>query len=274
MSSGIARIVTAVVGIPLIVFVVWEGGWWFHGFVALVALGALVEWVGMLRTRGTGASLAWSLLLSLLVLFRSELPGSAEEWMLGGLLVLLASVLFRGVHTRPMERLAGTLSGTLYPVWLLSFLVPVRFLAGEALSQIDAFVLVMLCLSLIWMTDTTAYYTGKSIGRTKLAPVISPNKTWEGAIGGLLGAVLLAFAVKTWLLPQLSNLDAMALALIGGLWSQMGDLIESAFKRSAGVKDSGSLLPGHGGFLDRFDATIVTAPLYYLYLKHFTDLLG
>jgi len=274
VSNPLARVLTALVGIPAIVFVTWEGGGWFRGFVTVIALGALAEWVGMLRSRGTGASLVWALILAGLVLFRHELPGDAVSWILGGVLVLLASVLFRGVHTRPMERLAGTLSGLVYPVWLFSFLIPIRELSGTALGQRDGFILTMTCIALIWMTDTAAYYTGRRFGRTKLAPVISPNKTWEGALGGLAGAFALAFAVRAWALPDLAIPDAIALALIGGAWSQAGDLIESAFKRSAGVKDSASILPGHGGLLDRFDAMIVTVPAYYLYLVHMTSLLG
>ena len=131
----------------------------------------------------------------------------------------------------------------------------------------------MTLIVLIWVADTAAYYTGKSMGRHHLAPTISPKKTWEGSIGGVLGAFLAAAAVKLFVLEFLGWLDVGALALIGGAWSQVGDLVESTFKRAAGVKDSASILPGHGGILDRFDSLIVAAPLYYLYLSYVMGLL-
>jgi len=127
---------------------------------------------------------------------------------------------------------------------------------------------------LIWVTDTGAYYTGKSIGKHKFAPSISPNKTWEGTIGGLVAAILAAVAFKLFILAFLTWTDVFALALLGGFWGQLGDLLESAVKRSADVKDSGSLLPGHGGVMDRFDSLIFTAPMYYLYLVHISGLIG
>ena len=134
--------------------------------------------------------------------------------------------------------------------------------------------MILLLLCLIWATDTGAYYTGKTFGKHKFAPSISPNKTWEGTLGGLALACVVAAAFKETLLPDLTWLDAGILALLGGGWGQMGDLFESAFKRSCGVKDSGTLLPGHGGVLDRFDSLIFTAPAYYLYLSQATSLLG
>ncbi|HMB91293.1 MAG TPA: phosphatidate cytidylyltransferase, partial [Rhodothermales bacterium] len=113
-----------------------------------------------------------------------------------------------------------------------------------------------------------AYYTGKSIGKTPLAPSISPKKTWEGAIGGGIGAVLAAVVLKLTLLGFLAWPHVIVMALICGVVSQVGDLMESRIKRSVGAKDSGTLLPGHGGMLDRFDAMILAVPLVFLYLRY------
>jgi phosphatidate cytidylyltransferase len=126
----------------------------------------------------------------------------------------------------------------------------------------------------VWATDIFAYYTGRSLGKTPLAPKISPNKTWEGSIGGAAAALLVAVGFHATVLPELSALDLAALTVFGGGVSQTGDLAESQIKRSTGTKDASSILPGHGGLFDRFDAMVVAAPLIYLYLRAATNLLG
>jgi len=124
--------------------------------------------------------------------------------------------------------------------------------------------LLLFALGVTWAADTTAYFVGRAIGRHPLAPHISPKKTWEGSIGGLIGTLLVAYAFHWWLNFPLAHLFAMA--TLGNIAGQMGDLLESACKRSAGVKDSGGLLPGHGGVLDRIDALILCIPVIWYYL--------
>ncbi|MDX1546847.1 MAG: phosphatidate cytidylyltransferase, partial [Rhodothermales bacterium] len=141
-------------------------------------------------------------------------------------------------------------------------------LGGGALVDDAAFALTLTVFLLIWATDTFAYYVGKNLGRHKLAPLISPKKTWEGAVGGAVGALLVAVVLKLTLLAFLAWPHVVAMALICGIVSQIGDLAESRLKRSVGAKDSGTLLPGHGGLLDRFDALLLAVPLVYLYLAY------
>ena len=117
-----------------------------------------------------------------------------------------------------------------------------------------------------WAADTGAYYVGTSLGRHKLAPSISPNKTIEGAAGGLIVAIFAAFLAQVWFLPSLTNADCLAIACLLTIAGLLGDLAESAMKRGAGVKDSGSLIPGHGGMLDRLDSLLFTAPAFYYYV--------
>jgi phosphatidate cytidylyltransferase len=124
--------------------------------------------------------------------------------------------------------------------------------------------LLLFALAIIWASDTVAYFTGRAIGKHPLAPHISPKKTWEGSIAGLAGSLIVAYAFHYWLTIPLPHLFAMA--LLGNIAGQMGDLLESAYKRSAGVKDSGGLLPGHGGILDRIDALILCIPVIWYYL--------
>jgi phosphatidate cytidylyltransferase len=124
--------------------------------------------------------------------------------------------------------------------------------------------LLLFALVLTWAADTTAYFVGRAIGKHPLAPHLSPNKTWEGAVGSMLGSLVVGWAFRYWIKMPLGHL--LAMAAIGNVAGQMGDLLESAYKRSAGVKDSGGLLPGHGGVLDRIDALILCIPVVWYYL--------
>lgn len=124
--------------------------------------------------------------------------------------------------------------------------------------------LLLFALVITWAADTTAYFVGRAIGKHPLAPHISPKKTWEGSIGSMIGSLLVAYAFSFWIPIPLIHL--LIMAVFGNIAGQMGDLLESAYKRSAGVKDSGGLLPGHGGVLDRIDALILCIPVIWYYL--------
>jgi phosphatidate cytidylyltransferase len=123
--------------------------------------------------------------------------------------------------------------------------------------------LLLFSLVIVWVSDTVAYFVGRAIGKHPFAPLLSPKKTWEGAVGGLAGSLAVGFAVARWVNVPLPHL--LGMAAIGNVAGQVGDLLESAYKRSAGVKDSGSLLPGHGGVLDRIDALILAIPVVWYY---------
>jgi phosphatidate cytidylyltransferase len=121
----------------------------------------------------------------------------------------------------------------------------------------------LFALVIPWAGDTAAYFVGRAIGKYRLAPVLSPKKTWEGTIASILGALLVAVAFSRWLSVPFPHL--LGIAAAGNIAGQAGDLLESAYKRSAGVKDSGTLLPGHGGILDRIDALILAIPVVWYY---------
>ena len=130
-------------------------------------------------------------------------------------------------------------------------------------AEADGPKLLMFVLVITWVGDTAAYFVGRAIGEHPLAPVLSPKKSWEGTIASILGALLVAVVFARWLTVPLPHL--LAMAVLGNIAGQAGDLLESAYKRSAGVKDSGSLLPGHGGVLDRIDALILAIPVVWYY---------
>ena len=157
------------------------------------------------------------------------------------------------------------LFGVLYIGWMLGHLVLLRGLeCGVALIFFVFFV--------TWASDITAYYVGSSFGRRKLAPTISPGKTIEGAVAGLVGSVIASLISKLLFMPALDLHHYLIVGLLLGVVGQAGDLFESRLKRHVGVKDSGTLLPGHGGMLDRADSLIFTAPVYYYYIVTFTDM--
>ena len=270
MSNALLRILTAVIGGTLLLGLAYLGGWYFGVLVLLLGLLAQHEVYAMMEQGGGHPWKAAGLALGAVLALRAFVP-FAMPLAAVGLLALLVWSTFAKTET-PLADLSGTVFGALYPAALLAFLTDLRLAEGPSVGNLEAFYLTLSVLLLIWATDILAYYTGKAIGKHKLAPSISPKKTWEGSIGGAVGALLAAVALKMTLIGFLDWPHVIALALICGVVSQVGDLAESRFKRAAGVKDSGTILPGHGGVLDRFDAALLAAPLAYLYLAYIARL--
>lgn len=188
---------------------------------------------------------------------------------LGPIIVMVTAVvpiglyyLFRfGDMKTVAPRFAYSVTGIVYVGVLLGFLALIKRDFGPAGGDI-----VLFCLLVVWIGDTGAYFGGRFFGKRKLYPEVSPKKTWAGAVGGLLGSAVTAALMKVFLMDYLAWTHILAIALPGAVLGQMGDLVESLFKRSTGVKDSGAILPGHGGILDRVDAVLFFAPYAYLYL--------
>lgn len=134
----------------------------------------------------------------------------------------------------------------------------------HAISQVGSYLL-FFALLITWVGDTAAYFVGRAIGRHPFAPHLSPKKTWEGAVASFVGSLLVGLALNSWGHLNIPTIHVLSMAAAGNVAGQMGDLLESAYKRSAGVKDSGALLPGHGGILDRIDALILTFPVVWYY---------
>ncbi len=201
---------------------------------------------------GTGAVLLASL----------QWPGFLSERVVF-LVALIAALTSRLVATSELKRSLVDSSvmvfGILYVSLTLGHLLLTRTLPG---GEYLIFFLVLVT----WAGDTGAYYAGVTLGRHKLAPVVSPNKTIEGLLGGLVLAVVVAFIAQRWFLPTFTILDCVATGLLLTGVGVLGDLSESAMKRSAGVKDSGAVIPAHGGMLDRLDSLLFTAPTFYYYM--------
>jgi len=267
------RIAFAVVAIPLAVGLVWWGGWPLAGVLALLGVLGAREVYGLARRQGIDALDGMGLAAAAAIpLATYWVKGSESRWaeptIYAGalwLLALLVGAMRRGPGRRPLVAVSVTAFGVLYASALPSFLIAIRHGANAGVKSWPLASLVLLPLALTWICDTAAMAAGNAIGGPKLAPVLSPNKTWAGAIGGFLAAVVAAVLLGGWVLPRVGlPLDAGRLVLVGaavGLVAQVGDVAESLFKREVQVKDSSNLIPGHGGVLDRLDSLYFVLPV-------------
>ncbi len=273
MSNNTLRILTALVGIPAIVVLLYVGSWPFAVLILVIALLAQYETYVLLEAAGLpaykGAGLCIGALLVIAPLFEAALLVAVGILVAGlALFPFLSPSDDSRSSSAGIAGLPATTFGVIYPTALLGFLVALRAARGPALDDRAAFFLVLTVFLIVWSTDTFAYYVGRAVGRRPLAPTISPKKTWAGAVGGMVGAIVVAIILKLTVLDFLPWVHVLGVAVIGSVVGQLGDLAESRIKRLVGVKDSGTLLPGHGGMLDRFDAMVLAAPAVYLYL-HF-----
>jgi phosphatidate cytidylyltransferase len=272
------RVLTALVLIPLVLLVVFLGPKWLMTLaVAAVALLAAWECLGLTEAAGARPPRI-AVLVAILLLFVGNFEWPDQTTAILGFLSL--GLLVYCTFFRPVEEVLADASSSVFCLLYVGF----TLIALPALREdpdVNGASLVTFLLCAVWAGDIAALYVGRSLGRHKLAPTLSPNKTWEGAIGSVAGSllvtgILLALASKLadWNVERLSfHGEAwyywLGLAVIVNVAAQLGDLAESALKRSAGVKDSGSLLPGHGGVLDRIDALLLAAPvLWYAQLIH------
>lgn len=196
---------------------------------------------------------------------RALLAGAAAGSTIPLLLAVVAPGLYFLFRFREIPSVAGryaaTVTGTVYAGYLTTYLAKLKLIdprhAGDT---------VLIVLIVAWLADTGAYFAGRFLGKAKLYPAVSPKKTWAGAWGGLAGSIAGAAALKLISAHWLSWADVLLIAIPGGILGQLGDLAESLIKRSVGIKDSGALLPGHGGLLDRIDAVLFIGPYVYGYL--------
>lgn len=279
------RVAVALVGIPVVLGCLALGGWVLGVVFAVTAALGAREFYALAVAGGVRPFVAAGILASAgLVLLAVQFPSPAALAPVGmavlvGLVLVLsgAAVWRRGPQGRPLASVAATLLGVIYVGGTLAF-VPILRAApsmvgpsgGGITGLLAPAAYVLLPLLAIWAGDSAAYFVGRSLGRHKLAVRASPNKTVEGALAGLVGSALAGALVAAWLLGGAMGgmspvVGAWAGAVIGAA-GQVGDLAESVFKREAGVKDSGSLLPGHGGILDRFDALFFAFPVTWALL--------
>src|SRR5580765_6750281 len=262
MTGLFSRVLVALVGLPVVLGVVWLGGWWLFGLVAVAALFAVHEFVTMARPLRPLAPAAY--VATILALLGAQKGGVV--WMLGGFLtVFLVAFALNAVAETRAPSTAAIGSTVLGAAWIglgLGHLVLLRKMHDE--PRLLAFSVLLT----VFAADTFAYFGGRLMGRRKLAPTLSPGKTWEGFVVGSIAGVFVSFvALYSDRDHYLEIWQAILLGLVVVLAAAAGDLFESMLKRDMRVKDTGRLLGGHGGVLDRVDALLfASAAAFYLVL--------
>jgi phosphatidate cytidylyltransferase len=249
--------------LPVFLWIVMAGPVWLFG-TTIVLLGALAQWefTGMFERAGVRTFRAIGLVGGVVVTASFALPVSERVAFTAVLLVVLATTVWRRSGDRIDWRPAAiTVLGICYVNWLFGY--------GFWLRDLDlGKEWVLLLVWVTWLGETAAYLVGTAVGRHALAPTISPKKTVEGALAQLVVSVLAALAAQAWFFHGLATRDAVVVGVLLGVVGQVGDLVESALKRSVGTKDTGRLIPGHGGMLDRIDSLLFNTPVLFYYAAH------
>jgi phosphatidate cytidylyltransferase len=262
----IKRVITALWGIPLVILAIWFSfpDYPFPLFTVLVGIWGLLAVLEFYRMTGVTKLLPLTIFGAVATVLFISYPhctfSSVIPFLLTGIITIsLVMLVFLRQRDSIFATWAWMMGGTLYVGWLLGLLVALRLEAGR-----DWLYLVLFAT---FGSDTAAYFIGRFFGRHKLAPGISPGKTWEGAIAGVIGGVIISllFTLDTPLQLPISYGRAIFLGVLISVFGQLGDLAESLLKRNTGVKDSGRLMPGHGGLLDRMDSVVFAGAVVYCY---------
>lgn len=275
----LARVLTGVILIPLVVALVWWGPpALLAACAAGVAILALMEFFDLGERMGLSAFRYWTLACAAGIFYAQYCAGLVETHSFAGgisfvhqaasgtlsleavLLIFVFGTAVIGIGTRRplhdvLPAIAAGSAGLLFVALPFSYLVRINEIERVGRR------LVLFTLCLMWAGDTFAYFAGKTFGRLPMAPAISPKKTWEGALANLLGSLLVGLLFARWM--QVDAMAMLVIATLANIAGQMGDLLKSTYKRGAAVKDSGSLLPGHGGVLDRIDSLILASPVVW-----------
>jgi phosphatidate cytidylyltransferase len=300
------RVGVAVVAIPTILWLAFQGGYLFFLLVAVISAVSLFEFYRLAEHKGIfpqkSVGMCFGFLVNLAFLYDRlnidvlklfESYGvrlsmfSLHQFLLFVLLIFLVVICLVELFRRkgsPIQNAASTMLGVfiislffgtliqtreLFPFGFpVSKFFPHAIATSEDLIQINRWggYTIISILATIWICDTAAYFGGMTLGRRKLFERVSPNKTWEGAVFGFVFSILTMLAAQSLLLAYMSTTNAVIIGMMIGCFGQMGDLVESRFKRDAGVKDSSSIIPGHGGVYDRFDSLVFVSPILYLYI--------
>jgi len=262
-ASLLRRVLSTLVLLPVILAIVLAGPLWlFAATIVLIGAAAQWEFTGMFERAGIRPFRAMGLVGGVAVTASFAMPVSERIVFTAVLLGLLVAVLWRHRGARVVwEPVAITVFGICYVNWLLGYGFWLR-----DLSSGKEWVLLLVWVT--WLGETAAYLVGASVGRHPLAPVISPKKTVEGALAQLAVSIVAAVAGQAWFFPALPREHAAVVGVLLGVVGQVGDLVESALKRSVGTKDTGHLIPGHGGLLDRVDSLLFNTPVLFFYAAH------
>jgi phosphatidate cytidylyltransferase len=274
MSNLRQRLLTAGVVIPILLVLFYLGGFWMLGLALVVILIGMIEFCRMVKAKGFPAHtiLGTIAALSLAVAaYFARLDLMVMVLTLSALLILAAQISNQDLKTA-ISSTSMTMMAVIYVGFFLSHIILLRNWEGTK-GRVDlGLFLIVLTIAVTFLNDAGAFFIGRKWGKHKMSPVISPKKSWEGVGGaivfGIAGAALCKLVFDKWILAtNLAWVHCIALgALLVGA-AIVGDLVESLFKRDAGIKDSGTIVPGHGGILDRLDSIVFTVPVCYYYVK-------
>jgi phosphatidate cytidylyltransferase len=265
MSDLPKRLGVALWGIPLLLLALYFGGLFLAVLISLLLFLLAREWQYLGRSVGTEIPLAFLWLSAAAVLSVQFSTGNriAVSAAILLLLVLIVAQIVRSSRA-PLRDLGHLALWLFYIVFPISLWWTIRLVEGVAETHGRLWLIALFVC--VWVTDTAAYAAGRAVGKHRLMPAASPNKSWEGAIAGVFAALLVPVVLRLLGLFDFTGWDVVAFAIAVGVFGQAGDLLESLMKREAGVKDSSQFLPGHGGLLDRFDSLFLATPALYLYL--------
>lgn len=271
----IIRIVVSALAIPAVLWISYQGGAWLFGMVLCFSLIGIYEFLTQEKHK-LNSLFFWmaiiTVFLSFLLKTKHNLPGFSlnfyefsPHYVL--LIFFVVTAVLTAIKNEDPKILFEKHSRLVWGVAYITLLYPYVYLVGQGFGSVSGGDALLFLFALLWVGDTAAMGTGTLLGKHKLAPTVSPNKTVEGFVGGLCGAVAVAVIIHFTLLSQISLILLVICALGASLLGQLGDLVESMWKRSLGIKDSSGIIPGHGGLLDRFDSLLFAAPFVFYFFK-------
>jgi phosphatidate cytidylyltransferase len=269
LSNHALRVIVAVITIPVIIAAAFAGNIYFLFFVVAITTISYYEFCIMVKNKNISANRTFGLIgivVFLINYYRTFID--IYSFLLLFLVILFLLELFRNRGSAVLNT-GATLLGVFYLGLFGSSIIGIREFYPDigVLYQRGGYLMITI-FTAIWLCDSAAFWAGRKLGKHKLFPRVSPNKSWEGSIFGFLFSIIVLILARILILDFISFTNAVIIGIIIGIFGQLGDLIESLIKRDNGVKDSSGLIPGHGGMFDRFDSLFYTSPVILLYLTY------
>ena len=270
-SNLTQRIIAALIAVPIVLLAIWYNHWTFFALFAIIAVLTQLEFYKLLRLDDHLPLAAWgtfcgATIITLTFFIELEVISFRYYYLVVPLLTTTFFIkLYKKKDEKHFANLGYTFIGIIYVAMPFALLI-------ELIVDVNHYkpLLVVGILLILWANDSGAYFAGRALGKRKLFERISPKKTWEGFIGGALLSFFIAFLISQYF-DVVSQIEWLAVAFIIVITGTLGDLVESLFKRSISIKDSGSIIPGHGGFLDRFDGLLLSLPFIVTFFKLFGE---